>query len=117
LLKIKEATKKGYKEAFPGDCVDFSFPESKLRRGRVGKDVAHTLMTSCSQGIVTGIGRIRKLIPLECFRLQGFSDEMFYRAQAVNSDNQLYKQIGNSVTIPVIHAIGQKLWEVYHGEV
>ena len=115
-LKIKEATKKGYKEAFPGDCVDFSFPESKLRRGRVGKDVAHTLMTGCSQGIVTGVGRIRKLTPLECFRLQGFSDEAFYKAQAVNSDNQLYKQAGNGVTVPVIYEIGKKLREVYDVE-
>jgi DNA (cytosine-5)-methyltransferase 1 len=61
-------------------------------------------------------GRIRKLTPLECFRLQGWSDEQFYRAQAVNSDNQLYKQAGNGVTVPVIYAIGQKLWEVYHAE-
>jgi DNA (cytosine-5)-methyltransferase 1 len=116
LLKIKEATKKGYAEACPGDCVDFSFPQSKNKRGRVGKDVAHTLMTSCTQGMITGIGRIRKLTPLECFRLQGFTDEQFYKAQAVNSDNQLYKQIGNGVTVPVIYAIGQKLWEVYYGE-
>jgi DNA (cytosine-5)-methyltransferase 1 len=115
-LKVKEATKKGYKEAYPGDCVDFSFPDSKLRRGRVGNDVAHTLMTGCSQGIVTGVGRIRKLTPLECFRLQGFTDEMFYKAQTVNSDNQLYKQAGNGVTIPVIYDIGKKLWEVYHAE-
>ena len=115
-LKIKEGTKKGYKEACPGDCVDFSFPGSKLRRGRVGKDVAHALMTACSQGIVTGIGRIRKLTPLECFRLQGYTDEMFYKAQAVNSNNQLYKQAGNGVTIPVIYEIGKKLWEVYHSE-
>jgi DNA (cytosine-5)-methyltransferase 1 len=115
-LKIKEATKKGYKEAYPGDCVDFSFPDSKARRGRVGKDVAHTLMTSCTQGMVTGYGRIRKLTPLECFRLQGWSDEAFYKAKTVNSDNQLYKQAGNGVTVPVIHAIGQKLWEVYHAD-
>jgi DNA (cytosine-5)-methyltransferase 1 len=115
-LKIREATKKGYKEACPGDCVDFSFPGSNLRRGRVGKDAAHTLTTSCTQGIVTGVGRIRKLTPLECFRLQGFSDEAFYKAQAVNSDNQLYKQIGNGVTVPVIRAIGEKLREVYHAE-
>ena len=58
--------------------------------------------------------RIRKLTPLECFRLQGFTDEMFFKAQAVNSDNQLYKQAGNGVTIPVIYDIGKKLWEVYH---
>jgi DNA (cytosine-5)-methyltransferase 1 len=115
-LKIKEATKKGYAEAYAGDCVDFSFPDSKERRGRVGKDLAHTLMTSCTQGTVTGFGRIRKLTPLECFRLQGFSDEMFYKARAVNSDNQLYKQIGNGVTVPVIYEIGKKLREVYHAD-
>jgi DNA (cytosine-5)-methyltransferase 1 len=115
-LKIKEATKKGYKEACPGDCVDFSFPDSKGRRGRVGRDLAHTLMTSSTQGMVTLTGRIRRLTPLECFRLQGFSDEAFRKAQAVNSDNQLYKQIGNGVTVPVIYEIGKKLREVYHAE-
>lgn len=52
---------------------------------------------------------IRKLTPLECFRLQGVTDELFYRAQKVNSDNQLYKQAGNMVTVPVIKAIGSKL--------
>lgn len=113
-LKIKEATGKGYAEAAVGDSVNIAFPDSKTRRGRVGKDIAGTLMTSCNQGTVTACGRIRKLTPLECFRLQGFSDEMFFKAQAINSDNQLYKQIGNSVTIPVIYDIGRKLREVYH---
>ena len=70
----------------------------------------------CGKSLITGIGRIRKLTPLECFRLQGFSDEAFYKAQAVNSDNQLYKQAGNGVTVPVIYDIGKKLWEVYHAE-
>lgn len=45
---------------------------------------------------------VRKITPKESFRLQGFSDEMFDRAQFVNSDSQLYKQAGNSVTVPVI---------------
>jgi DNA (cytosine-5)-methyltransferase 1 len=113
-LKIKEATEKGYAEAAPGDSVNISFPDSGTRRGRVGKSVAQTLMSACNQGTVTPCGRIRKLTPLETFRLQGFSDEMFYRAQAVNSDNQLYKQAGNAVTVPVIYEIGKKLMEVYH---
>lgn len=52
---------------------------------------------------------IRRLTPLECFRLQGFPDEMFRRAELVNSDTQLYKQAGNSVTVPVIKAIATKM--------
>ncbi len=53
--------------------------------------------------------RIRKLTPKECFRLQGFSDEYFERARAINSDNQLYKQAGNSVTVNVIYEIARRL--------
>ena len=53
--------------------------------------------------------RIRKLTPRECFRLQGFPDEYFNRAAAVNSDNQLYKQAGNSVTVNVIYEIAKRL--------
>ena len=53
--------------------------------------------------------RIRKLTPRECFRLQGFPDEYFDRAQAVNSDSQLYKQAGNSVTVNVIYEIAKRL--------
>ncbi len=51
--------------------------------------------------------RIRKLTPLETFRLQGFPDELFYKAQEVNSNSQLYKQAGNSVTVNVIEAIAK----------
>lgn len=53
--------------------------------------------------------RIRKLTPKECWRLQGFSDEAFEKAQEVNSNSQLYKQAGNSVTVNVISAIAREL--------
>lgn len=52
---------------------------------------------------------IRRLTPKECFRLQGFPDEYFERAAAVNSDRQLYKQAGNSVTVNVIYEIARRL--------
>lgn len=52
---------------------------------------------------------IRKLTPRECFRLQGFPDEYFDRAAEVNSDSQLYKQAGNSVTVNVIYEIAKRL--------
>ena len=49
--------------------------------------------------------RIRKLTPQECFRLMGFDDEDFYKAEAVNSNTQLYKQAGNSIVVDVLEAI------------
>lgn len=52
---------------------------------------------------------IRKLVPIECFRLQGFPDELFYKAQFVNSDSQLYRQSGNAVTVPVVEAVGRAI--------
>ena len=53
--------------------------------------------------------RIRKLTPRECWRLQGFPDWAFDKAQEVNSNSQLYKQAGNSVTVNVIEAIVKEL--------
>lgn len=52
---------------------------------------------------------IRKLTPKECFRLQGWTDDYFERAEFVNSNSQLYKQAGNGVTVNVVKAIGEKL--------
>ena len=52
---------------------------------------------------------VRKLTPKETFRLQGFSDDLFEKAQFVNSDSQLYKQAGNSVTVPIVEAIGRRI--------
>ena len=50
--------------------------------------------------------------PKECFRLQGFPDWAFEAARKVSSNSQLYKQAGNSVTVPVIAAIAKKLKEI-----
>lgn len=52
--------------------------------------------------------RIRKLTPKECFRLQGWTDDYFEKAQQFNSDSQLYKQAGNGVTVNVIEAIAKR---------
>lgn len=52
---------------------------------------------------------IRKLTPRECFRLQGWSDDYFEKAQFVNFDSQLYKQAGNGVTVTVIETIARKM--------
>ncbi len=109
VLLIKEATKRGYKEAGPGDTVDLGYAGSNTRRGRVGRDIAHTLETSSIQGIVERGGRIRRLMPRECLRLQGFEEEQINRLLAITSDAQAYKQAGNSVTVNVIEAIGRRI--------
>ncbi len=185
-VPIKEATRKGYKMAYPGDSIDLGYATKNTRRGRVGHEVAHTLTTGIQQGtlhfvdlspppLVTetarclhtrqGIGvfrhrgetsgvleetapravvtpakktirqsrrmkkpgepmftitatdrhgvvhhgRIRKLTPRECLRLQGYQDDQIDRMVEGMSDSQLYKQAGNGVTVNVIEAIGRNL--------
>ena len=54
-------------------------------------------------------GHLRRLTPLECFRLQGYSDEDYNRAAEVNVMSKLYKQIGNSVTVPLFKAVGKEI--------
>lgn len=53
--------------------------------------------------------RIRKLTPLECWRLMDYSDEDFYKAQAVNSNTQLYKQAGNGIVRAVLMAVFKEM--------
>ncbi len=142
-LPIKVKTKAGYQLANPGDSIDLSYATQNSRRGRVGAQVAHTLTTSGTQGVycigneqlladdnpdapfavqlqcsdgVTRTGRVRKLLPIECWRLQGFTDEQFYKAQAAGlSDSRLYKMAGNAVSVPVISALGRELKRIYEG--
>lgn len=184
LIRVKEATKKGYAEAYEGDSVNLGQPNSKTRRDRVGRQAAQTLTTSPQQGVVqigncmptatrdnpnqgriyddTGLSpalnamggggrqpfiiddlykgrdqrqydefspslrserqglkvatgeqglRIRKLTPKECWRLMGFDDSDFEKAEKVNSNTQLYKQAGNSIVVDVLCYIFGNLLE------
>lgn len=109
-LKIKNATKKGYLEAFVGDSVNLAYPKSKTRRGRVGNQISQTLQCNDNMGVVTNDIRIRKLTPKECWRLMGFTDEDFEKAKAIPMSNtQLYKQAGNSIVVDVLEAIFKNL--------
>lgn len=54
---------------------------------------------------------IRKLTPKECWRLMGFSDSQFEKAESVCSNTQLYKQAGNSIVIPVMSYIFKNLFK------
>ena len=54
--------------------------------------------------------KIRRLTPLECWRLQGYKDDDFYKVKDV-SDTQLYKQAGNSITVDVLMHLFKKIYE------
>lgn len=147
-VPIKEATRKGYKMAYPGDSIDLGYAGLNSRRGRVGQGIAHTLTTGSQQGTLQFMGpspagtearkggrsveapeetlstitaadrqgnayhgRIRRLTPRECLRLQGYYDWQIDRIITDTSDSQLYKQAGNGVTVNVIEAIGRNLRE------
>ena len=111
LLRVRNGTKQGYDEAHVGDGICLAYPESPTRRGRVGKGCSQTLDCSGQMGTLMRCGRIRRLTPRECFRLQGFPDTLFDRAASVNSDAQLYKQAGNAVTATVAFAVAMSLPE------
>jgi DNA (cytosine-5)-methyltransferase 1 len=90
--------------------------EEKRQNGPRFKDndqPAHTINTQDRHGVAYGSYpkyRIRKLIPLECFRLQGFPDSEFDKLMANGiSNSQLYKMAGNAVTVNVISALGRHL--------
>ena len=146
-MPIKNATRTGYQMAGIGDSIDLGYATVNSRRGRVGRQIAHTLTTGCRQGTIEvrpvrnpiksdlgrnaartgksgapmntlttkdrhGIlceGRIRRLTPRECLRLQGWADDRIDTIQAIQSDNQAYKQAGNGVTVNVIEVIGQRI--------
>lgn len=112
---IKEATKKGYAEAEVGDSINLSVPNSKTRRGRVGKGEAQTLDTGMQQYTIQS--GIRRLTPVECMRLQGFPDNhnefgLLDGKKVAISDTQRYKQAGNAVTVDVVAAVARKIKEI-----
>lgn len=108
--------------------TDFGVIEPKIAESQEianGDNISYCIDANYSKGIApSGIGkgrrthveetkpryRIRKLTPLECWRLQGFSDEAHDAVKAAGiSDSQRYKQAGNAVTVNVISAIGKRL--------
>ena len=104
-VSVMTATKKGYEIATDEDSINFSVPNSKTRRGRVGKGVAQILDTQCNQGTIN-TGEIRRLTPRECFRLMDFPDTFDF---SVVSDTQAYKQAGNSIVVAVLEKIIKNL--------
>ncbi len=140
-VKVKQATKEGYIECKLGGVADLSYPNSKTRRGRVQEngDISPTL-TATETGLcrIETPYRIRKLTPLECWRLMSFTDEDFYKAKYFSkqeseellrkypnhkgkrqftheqriermSNSQLYKQAGNSIVVNVLESIFKQM--------
>lgn len=96
LLKIKEATKKGYKEAYEGDGIDIS--------GTLLASGNHNGVCANSNNL-----RIRKLTGKECYRLMGFSDEDCDNARKVLSESMIYHTAGDSIVVNVLMAIFNQL--------
>lgn len=78
------------------------------RHGIAIQDIAETTSNGAKKKI-NEFFRIRRLTPKECWRLQGFPDELFEKARVVNSDSQLYKQAGNAVTVNVAYEVARML--------
>lgn len=135
-LPIKSKTKDGYQIAYPGDSIDNVFSGQNSRcitarhdSGISNRKAEHSGVFVENSDVLDDnekfavafvepdgevhIGRIRKLTPRECWRLQGFTDEQFDKAKATGlSDSRLYKMSDNAVTVNVISAIGQIIKKV-----
>ena len=134
-MRVREATKRGYVDIEPGECVDLAMPESKTRRGRAMRNKANCLTTSCDfyeycgtldmpiyqvrDGRITINGEtysiklrdgcyiIRKLTVRECMRLQTVPENYEFPV----SNSQAYKMLGNGWTCEVIAHILKSLKE------
>lgn len=89
--------------------------EKTRQQGRRVKEPNEPMFTITAQdrhGVIH-YGMVRRLMPIECWRLQGFADEQFYRAAATGlTDGRLYKMAGNAVTVPVISALGMVIKDI-----
>ena len=101
-------TSNSYQENNLVKIVDFYNKIIKDEVGTLTSSGGGSTVRAGSFGVTDGY-RIRKLTPRECWKLQGFPDWAFDKAQEVNSNSQLYKQAGNSVTVNVIAAIAKEL--------
>ena len=91
---------------------DKEYPRQQGRRFKEPNEPMFTL-TVCDRHGIIRYGKVRRLMPIECWRLQGFTDEQFRKAEATGlKDAQLYKMAGNAVSVPVVSAIGRMIREI-----
>lgn len=103
---VKQATKKGFIECYPGDAINVAIPKSETRRGRQGKQIAQTFLTSKEQLIVLDDMRLRWITPREVGRLQGFDEN--YDISFL-TDAEAYHIFGNAVTVNVAQAVAERI--------
>lgn len=111
-LCVREATKLGYKEVSEYDVINVEFPNSTTRRGRVGHGVCKTLTTAPHQAICVN-GEVRMLNAKEHLRLMGYKDVDYLRMKRAGiTDKQISSLAGNSICVPVLMAIFNRLQEM-----
>ena len=103
VLRVPEATQKGYTDIEDGDCFDFTFPNSKTRRGRNMKDKSNCLVAGSSQFLKYDHPTVRKLTIKESERLQGV--EGWTEGDGSISNPQRARMLGNGFTCPIIEHI------------
>ncbi len=93
--------------------MNLAYPNSRTRRGRVGKQIAQTLLASCQeQGVMINDINIRKYTPREYFRLMGFDDiDVDLLIEDGISDTQIYKMAGNSIVVDVLECLFGQLFD------
>lgn len=98
------AASRGRNPENPSDRTTGAPTEQRLEINSIGTSNTLTSVQKDNYVISSNL-KIRKLTPKECWRLMGFPDWAFKKAQEVNSNTQLYKQAGNSIVVPVLEKI------------
>ena len=106
VLIFNEENRQGWVEESGKDAAAPADPACGTQVGRTSQRICDA---ACVQEIIGRGGRIRRLMPRECLRLQGFDEKQIDKILAITSDAKAYKQAGNSVTVNVIEAIGRRL--------
>lgn len=115
IINSKEQTLKSNNKRLKSLIEKTEFEEGKVLNLDLYNQTTNENVSQClslpnhnTQRLYDGL-RIRKLTPKECWRLMGFDDEDFEKAEKVNSNTQLYKQAGNSIVVDVLESIFKNL--------
>lgn len=115
IVLVRQDTVKGYEECVEDGIANIAYPNAVGKRGRVQRNgtICPTITTQGNSLCrLESILRIRRLTPLECFRLMGFDDSDYQKVQEAGiSNSQAYKQAGNSIVVNVLNSIFEELYK------